>query len=385
MERATICVIGGGVVGVSVMLALVRHGVDVALVEAEPELALAASGTNSGILHTGFDSPSGTLETRLILRSGVLREELLDVLKPPVLRAGALVRSAGGTEDGAPGDAEHAIDELEARARQNQVNVERRPDGSLLVPDEIVTDPVMYTHVLAAAAQHAGARVICGVRIDSIDRRDGELLLSAAGEPIVRCKYAVNAAGLHADDVARAAGDDHFRIRPRKGEFFVFEQPEGKPLEQILLPVPDARTKGVLVFPTTDGKVIAGPTAVDQQDKKDWSVRPEARVEVVEKAAALHPELEGKQPIGSYAGLRTAGAAGENYLIERSTACPELLHAAAIRSTGLSASPGIAEYVLGCLEQMGLALGPEQPIAPGARPRATEPWWSRSAEYWGSG
>ena len=30
------------------------------------------------------------------------------------------------------------------------------------------------------------------------------------------------------------------------------------------------------MFPTLDGKVVAGPTAVDQEDKDDWSVRPEA-------------------------------------------------------------------------------------------------------------
>ena len=43
--------------------------------------------------------------------------------------------------------------------------------------------------------------------------------------------------------------------------------------ERIVLPVPSAGTKGVLVFPTVDGKLVAGPTAHDQDDKHDWSVR----------------------------------------------------------------------------------------------------------------
>ena len=87
----------------------------------------------------------------------------------------------------------------------------------------------------------------------------------------------VNCAGLDADEVARLAGDDSFEVYPRKGEFLVFDPPGGERLERILLPVPTKRTKGVLVFPTIDGKVVAGPTAVDQEDKGDWSVRPEAR------------------------------------------------------------------------------------------------------------
>ncbi len=49
-------VIGGGVVGAAVACALTRRGADVVLLEAEGELAGAASGSNSGILHSGFDS-----------------------------------------------------------------------------------------------------------------------------------------------------------------------------------------------------------------------------------------------------------------------------------------------------------------------------------------
>ena len=74
-----------------------------------------------------------------------------------------------------------------------------------------------------------------------------------------------------------------------------------------LLPVPTKRTKGVLVFPTVDGHVVAGPTAHDQEDKDDWSVRPEARDEVMEKAIAMWPPLDGAEPVTSYAGLRPAG------------------------------------------------------------------------------
>ena len=138
--------------------------------------------------------------------------------------------------------------------------------------------------------------------------------LESAGGERVRCRLVVNCAGLRADEVARLAGDDSFEIYPRKGEFLVFDPPRGEPLERILLPVPTERTKGVLVFPTVDGKVVAGPTAVDQDDKDDWSVRPRPRDEILPKAAAMYPPLEGAEPIAAYAGLRPAGR-GVNYLI----------------------------------------------------------------------
>ena len=61
----------------------------------------------------------------------------------------------------------------------------------------------------------------------------------------------------------------------------------------------------MLVFPTVDGKVIAGPTAHDQDDKDDWSVRPEAWDEVMAKVVRAHPPLEGAEPIAE---LRRAAA-----------------------------------------------------------------------------
>jgi glycerol-3-phosphate dehydrogenase len=309
-----VAVIGGGVVGTAVTLALARRGLDVVLYEARDELAGAASGTNSGILHTGFDSTPGELETRLILRSAELRDPVLEVLDVPVWRCGALLHDR-------------------------------------VIEGESVTDPVSYTHALAAAAVACGAEIRTGVRVT-------ERLPALT----------VNCAGLYADEVARLYGDDSFEIYPRKGEFFVFD---GIELDRILLPTPTRRTKGVLVFPTLDGKVVAGPTAVDQTDKEDWSVRPEALPEVRAKAAELLPALADAEPIASWAGLRPAGR-GVNYLIRR--ASPELINVAAIRSTGLTASLGIAEYVadmiLPGVEEMPL---PRVQLEP-----SQEPWWRRS-------
>jgi glycerol-3-phosphate dehydrogenase len=89
-----VAVVGGGVVGCAVAHALARRGVTVVLLEAEAELALGASGANSGILHTGFDSAPGELETRLILRAAELRKELLGELGVAVWRCGAVPRAA---------------------------------------------------------------------------------------------------------------------------------------------------------------------------------------------------------------------------------------------------------------------------------------------------
>jgi glycerol-3-phosphate dehydrogenase len=368
-----VAIVGGGVVGCAVAHALARRGVAATLLEAEPALALAASGTNSGILHTGFDSTPGELETRLILRSAELRDAVLAELGVPVLRCGALL------EPRAPGD-EARIRTLAAGAARNGVEATLRDDGALVIPGEAVTDPVAYTLALTGAATAAGATVRVGARVTGLRRRAGRLELATSGGGAVTCDVAVNCAGLHGDDIARLAGDDRVEIVPRKGEFLVFGAPGERPLERILLPVPTERTKGVLVFPTLDGRIIAGPTAHDQEDKDDWSVRAGAREALLAKAREMLPALGTAEPLFAYAGLRPAGR-GTNYVIGPSPACPGLIHVAAIRSTGLSASLGIAEHVVALIAEQGVALGPQRSLARGAPPSLTGPWWQRTARH----
>jgi len=366
-----VVVIGGGVVGSAVALGLARRGARSILLERERVLGLGASGTNSGILHTGFDSPPGELETEMILRSAALRDPVLDALAVPVLRCGAELRPRND------GDRE-SIASLIANAESNGVRVSLRDDGVLEVPGESVTDPVAYTLALATAAAALGAEVRTWARVAAIDPRNDGLELELTGGERIRCRIAVNCAGLYADDVARLIGDESFEIYPRKGEFFVFDPPGGGPLERILLPAPTKRTKGVLVFPTIDGRVAAGPTAHDQMDKEDWSVRPDAADEVLAKAREMLPQLGATEPIASYAGLRPAGR-GVNYLIAPSQQGPALINVAAVRSTGLSASLGIAERVCELVAARGVELGTESELPPVPAPKGAGEWWRRTA------
>ena len=135
------------------------------LVEAEPQLGLGASGTNSGILHTGFDSPPGELETRMILRSAQLRDPLLAALGVPVVRTGAVLRPRDE-------DQRQAAARLAENAAANGVEARMEDDGALFVPGEQVIDPVALTLGLAAAAERAGARIECGARVAGI-REEG--------------------------------------------------------------------------------------------------------------------------------------------------------------------------------------------------------------------
>jgi len=374
-----VAVVGGGVVGCAVLHALTRRGVAAILFEAEPGLALGASGTNSGILHTGFDSVPGELETRMIIRSAELREELLEELDVPTWRCGAQLRPRDDEE-------RMRVAEIARNAARNRVEVRLSGERILDIPGESVVDPVAYTQALAEAARGGGASVlldspVIGLRAEGADG----VTVEVEGGLAVRAGAVVNCAGLYADRIGRLAGDASFAIYPRKGEFLVFRMPSQAVLDRILLPVPSPLGKGVLVFPTLAGELVAGPTARDRQDKEDWSVEPDAARTILERVGRTYPPLETAEQLGIYAGLRPAGA-GFNYLIDFSRRMHRLLHVAAIRSTGLSASLGIGEHVVGLLEAEGMIRTlPPRPLPAPRRlaPAGSEqrPWWARSAAH----
>lgn len=372
-QDAEVAVVGAGVVGSAVALALARKGVAVTVLEAESEPALAASATNSGILHMGFDSEPGALETELLLRSAALRPHVLERLQVPVLDCGALMQAGDTTERA-------ALAALARNAERNGVPVSFETEDTLVIPGEAVTDPVAYTFALLGAAQVHGAVPLMSFRVVAIDGSPGSLTVVAQSGERVSTRLVINCAGLGADGVARLVGDESFEIYPRKGEFLLFAQPTERRLERVLLPVPGHGTRGVLVFPTLDRMVVAGPTAVDLDDKDDWSVRPEARTEIISKASKLYPPLRDAEPVFAYAGLRPAGR-GTNYVIGQSRACERLVNVAAIRSTGLSASLGIAARVVELVGALGVKLGPECELEPDPRPVERGPWWRRAAEY----
>jgi glycerol-3-phosphate dehydrogenase len=152
--------------------------------------------------------------------------------------------------------------------------------------------------------------------------------------------------------------------------------------------VPTARTKGVLVAPTVYGNVLLGPTAEDIPDRGDVATTGPGLASLIEAGRRILPGLVAEEVTASYAGLRAA-TADRDYRIwadgSRRYAC-----VAGIRSTGLSASLGIAEYVTGLLAGAGLRLAgrpePDPPVMPyigqaGMRPYQDQARIAADPEY----
>jgi glycerol-3-phosphate dehydrogenase len=239
--------------------------------------------------------------------------------------------------------------------------------GGLRIPGEAAVDSFGLTLAYAEVAAGAGAQLLLDEPVAAIDQHADRLIVTTARRQIA-ARYVINAAGLYAAEIARIVGDDTFSIRPRKGQLLVIDPAAAPPIDTILLPTPTPRSKGILIAPAAHGNLLLGPTAEDGEDPDDWATSAGGLAAVRAGAQRLVPAIEIDQAITQYAGLRSVGSEGD-YIIRPASGCPRLLHVAGIRSTGLSASPAIGEYVAELLRAQGLELPPRRlPLPSRTRP-----------------
>jgi glycerol-3-phosphate dehydrogenase len=351
-----VAVIGAGVVGCAIARELAQYTVTVALIEAQSDIGKGTSKANTAILHTGFDAKPRSLEHHLLRRG---YERLLDFGPQagiPIEQLGAVLIAWDEAQLAAlPG--------LIANARENGVEdvaiisaneVYRREPriglgalGGLIVPGESIICPFTTPLAFATQAVVNGVRLFCDSPVMNIHRQEDGVYALACTDRVIAARFIINAAGLHADTINRMFGHAEFHVTPRRGELIVFDKLSRPLVNHILLPVPTKTTKGVLISPTVFGNVMLGPTAEDLHDKRATDTTETGIASLMAKGRRILPELLSHEVTAGYAGLRAA-TEHTDYQI---TTHPDQQYicVGGIRSTGLSASMGIAEYVV---EQM---------------------------------
>jgi glycerol-3-phosphate dehydrogenase len=350
-ERFDIAVIGGGVVGLAVLRRFAMAGLKCVLLERGADILSGASKGNSALLHTGFDAPAKSLELKCMQAGYAEYLRIREKLNLPLLESTALVVAWTEAELAAlPGIAEkahkngvkdvRAISQIELRLKEP--NLARNALGAALVPGEHIIDswsaPLAYAH---QAIAH-GAEILRKTEVTSGKFENGAWILSTRQGKITST-IVINAAGNFGDLVEAIARPSPFKITPRKGQFVVFDKLAYRLVRAIILPVPTPRTKGVVLFRTAYGNLAIGPTAEDQEER-EIAACDEATLDVLRsRAVEMLPSLEGIGVNAIYAGLRPASE-HKDYLIE-AVKDKNWITVGGIRSTGLTASLGIAEYV----------------------------------------
>ncbi len=348
-----VAVIGAGIVGAALARAFTLAGARVVVLEKAVEVLDGASKGNSAILHTGFDAPTGSVELACIREGYALYHEVRERLGLPLLRSGAMVLAWTEAEQaGLPALMEqalangvtdiHPLTATEARAMEPALSPALR--AGFRVPGEHLIDPWSAAHGYLLQALVNGAVLMRRAEVLGGRQAGGTWHLdTAAGQ--ARADLVINAAGLWGDEVdRRLTGASWFTIRPRKGQFVVYDKTAASLAGHILLPVPTKITKGVVVCRTAFGNLLVGPTA-EEQDDRDHASLDHATLEALKRRGTeILPALAQHEVTAVYAGLRPATEEKE-YRI-RTDLAPGYICVGGIRSTGLSAALGIAAHVV---------------------------------------
>ena len=351
-----VAIIGAGVVGAAIAEALSHKCVDVVVIDAGPDVGTGTSKANTAIRHTGFDAKPGSLEAALLRRSYPLVTEFAARTGVPIENTGALLVAWDSHQA-------ERLPELETNAHANgcddvtrvsaQQVYELEPHlgpgatGGLLVPGEGIICPFTMPLALAYDAQLNGTDFRFNHQVTAIAPDDRGSHIIETTRNSVTARWVINAAGLYSDVIDRMLGHDSFTVTPRRGQLIVFDKVARPLLSRVLLPVPSAKTKGVLIAPTVFGNVLLGPTAEDLTDKTATETTAEGLAGLLDKGRPILPDLAAEQVTATYAGLRAA--TGESDYQIDSWPDEHYICVGGIRSTGLSSSLGIADYVLDLL------------------------------------
>jgi L-2-hydroxyglutarate oxidase len=222
-------VIGGGIVGLGTAYACLRRfpGVRLVVLEKEPQLATHQTGRNSGVIHSGIYYRPGSLKAKLCVNGARILTEFCDTKQIPYQRYGKVIVAVEPSElpalealyerglaNGVPG-----LSRIDPpRLRELEPNV--RGIQALHLPHVAIVDFAAVAKALAQDIEQAGGTLLTATRLTQLrEGQGGWRLGTTRGDYDVR--FLINCAGLHADRLARMAGDRFaVRIVPFRGEYF---------------------------------------------------------------------------------------------------------------------------------------------------------------------
>ncbi|MGQ9514676.1 MAG: NAD(P)/FAD-dependent oxidoreductase [Thermoproteota archaeon] len=365
-----VVVIGAGIVGSAVARELSKYeGLELHVLEKEADVGWGASKANTGIVHAGYDDDPDKfpVRARLCRAGNDLWHRLAEELQVPVRWCGALVLAFSDGE-------RRILAELLSRGERNGVsglriidkdlfqslerNVSKDAVEALWAPTSGIISPYEATIALIESATENGAKLHLETLAKRIVIKERRVVGVETDRGFLEADIVINASGIFGDIVSRTAGVYNFSIRPRRGEYFLFDRDASPKVAITLFPAPKPETKGVVVTQTTDGNLLVGPNAEDLAESERESNRTtrEGSEEVWREASKLVEKLPPRNmAMRTFAGLRPEPNNGD-FIIKAYEDPAGFVNCVGTRSPGLTSAPAIANEVVKFIEEMGIEL-----------------------------
>lgn len=354
--KTDILIIGGGVIGSAIAHQLAKYQFDIVLVEKESDICMGSSKANSAMVHDGYNVDGHKLKGKLVLKANPYFEKLCkDLYVPYVKSIGSIVigfedddmkvmkeQMENGTKNGVKGLRIVGKDEL----HEMEPNINPDARFGLYNPNTGIINPFELTMALAENAVLNGVKVLLNTEVQDVIVRNQKIEAVQTNRGLIEAKVVINAAGLFADKIAGMVEDIDFAIKPRKGQYFLYDKKWGDHIKHTIYSAPTKVSKGMIIVPTTEGNILAGSNAQFLDDKEDLATTYEGMEEIYTKTIShIFPSLPRMgDVITTFTGLRAA-ATNEDFIIGYAKTVKGFINVAGIQSPGLSSCPAIAMMV----------------------------------------
>jgi len=358
MKNFQVAIIGGGVIGSAIAWELSKYKIDVVVFEKGSDVASGTSKANSGVVHSGINSASGSLKARFCVEGNAMLQALADMLGFQLKWIGKWVIAKNqqerkelkrlqniGNINNVPGL--EVIDGSEVEKKEPNVSCYK----ALWVPTAGIIQPYEFTIALAENAAKNDIKFLLETKVIGLKKqRDTFEIQTNKGD--FQAQIIVNAVGLNCREIVAMVEEPDFQVYPCRGEYLVLDKNYSSLVNSMIYPVPvkELGVLGVHITPTIEGNILLGPSAEFIDDVEDKRTTQNMMDTLIKEAKEIIPALPEKAVINAYSGVRCKLASEKSggwadYRIEESKQTSGLINLLGIESPGLTAAPAIAQEI----------------------------------------
>ena len=375
--KSDVLIIGGGIVGLACAAESATRGLSTILVEKHESFGKETSSRNSEVLHSGIYYPTGSLKARLCVQANkniydecgrydvwhkICGKLIVAVTADEISPLEKLHKR--GIANGVEGIA--VLDSHDVRKKEPSINC----TAALFLPTTGIVDSHELMKSYLTEAKGYGADAVFNVEYIGAERDGSSYKVSLKdtnGDAInLEARYIINAAGLHADNVAGSFGIDidaaGYRLYRNRGHYYTVSPAKGHMISRLVYPLPHEPVVSVGIHITIDksGGVKIGPDAeyIDANlPETEWYKFDDSRREFFYGAVKRYfPLLELEDLTPDQVGVRPKRTGSEkgimDFIIHEETDkdLPGIVNLIGIESPGLTCSREIAREVFSILK-----------------------------------
>lgn len=358
MKKFHIAIVGGGVIGSAIARELSKYQLDTIVFEKGSDVASSTSKANSGVIHSGINSPPKSLKARLCVEGNELFKPLADDLSVPIKRIGKYIIAKNEEEI-------KQLIKLKEIGKKNKIKGLKllesdkvllnepkiRCKNALWVPSAGIISPYELTIALAENSIINGVKFLVNAEVKNIKNKNEKFYLET-NRGSFKSDILINAAGLNCRNIVEMLEEPDFDIYPNRGEYLVLDKNCKNLIKSLIYPIPQERFGflGIHLTPTLDGNILLGPTSEYIHDIYDNRTTKEKIKLLFKEAKEILPDIKKEYVINAYAGIRCKivppGVIGFNdFRIENSKKIQNFINLLGIESPGLTAAPAISKEI----------------------------------------